>query len=95
MSYISYLLKSFVNHGFTGSFHFLHFIIATNAKINGLGAALACASISSMSIVMQNRSDFYNIFVSTFGNYLILRAYYLNCIIGLSFRLGIAVNWLI
>jgi len=52
-----YLLKSLVNHGFTGSYHFIHFVSAVNAKINGLGAALACACLSSIQTVLTHRNS--------------------------------------
>ena len=41
-------LRSLVNHGFDPLYHFLHFETAPNAKINGMGAALACASIDKI-----------------------------------------------
>ena len=43
--------RSLVNHGFDPLYHFLHFETAPNAKINGLGAALACASIDQVDRV--------------------------------------------
>jgi dTDP-4-amino-4,6-dideoxygalactose transaminase len=48
-------LKSLVNHGFDPLYHFLHFETAPNAKINGLGAALACASIDKIPEVNAHR----------------------------------------
>jgi dTDP-4-amino-4,6-dideoxygalactose transaminase len=48
-------LKSLVNHGFDPLYHFLHFETAPNAKINGLGAALACASIEKIPEVNAHR----------------------------------------
>merc|ERR1719409_1403532 len=49
-------LKSLVNHGFDPLYHFLHFETAPNAKINGLGAALACASIDKIPEVNVPRN---------------------------------------
>ena len=49
-------LHRFVNHGFTGSYHFLHFESAPNAKINGLGAALACGALENIQEVLDHRS---------------------------------------
>jgi perosamine synthetase len=49
-------LKSLVNHGFDPLYHFLHFETAPNAKINGLGAALACASIDHIADVNKHRN---------------------------------------
>merc|ERR1719174_3603039 len=49
-------LKSLVNHGFDPLYHFLHFETAPNAKINGLGAALACASIDQIPEVNVHRN---------------------------------------
>ena len=43
--------RSLVNHGFDPLYHFLHFETAPNAKINGIGAALACASIDQVDQV--------------------------------------------
>jgi len=48
-------MKSLVNHGFDPLYHFLHFETAPNAKINGLGAALACASIDKIPEVNEHR----------------------------------------
>jgi len=48
-------LKSLVNHGFDPLYHFLHFETAPNAKINGLGAALACASIDQVDQINVHR----------------------------------------
>ena len=49
-------LQRFVNHGFIGSYHFLHFESAPNAKINGLGAALACGALENIQEVLDHRS---------------------------------------
>jgi len=49
-------LKSLVNHGFDPLFHFMHFETAPNAKINGLGAALACPSIAKIPEVNVHRN---------------------------------------
>ena len=43
-------LWSLVNHGFTKNFHFVHFEKAINAKINGLGAALACGNLDHVEV---------------------------------------------
>ena len=50
-------LKSLVNHGFTPNYHFLHTEVAINCKINGLGAALACASLDSIEKVLEHRAN--------------------------------------
>jgi hypothetical protein len=44
-------LWSLVNHGFTKNFHFVHFEKAINAKINGLGAALACGNLDHVEVI--------------------------------------------
>jgi dTDP-4-amino-4,6-dideoxygalactose transaminase len=49
-------LKSLVNHGFDPLYHFMHFETAPNAKINGIGAALACASIDHIPGVNKHRN---------------------------------------
>ncbi|RWS06868.1 uncharacterized protein B4U79_00388, partial [Dinothrombium tinctorium] len=48
-------LNSLLNHGFTPSFHFLHFESAINAKMNGIGAAIACACIDEVKIITKHR----------------------------------------
>jgi len=48
-------LKSLVNHGFDPRYHFLHFETAPNAKMNGLGAALACASVAHIDRLNVHR----------------------------------------
>ncbi|RWS10838.1 uncharacterized protein B4U79_01519, partial [Dinothrombium tinctorium] len=48
-------LQSLINHGFTPYYHFLHFKSAINAKINGLGAALACGCIDNIKMIIQHR----------------------------------------
>ena len=50
-------LLSLVNHGFTPTYHFVHFEPATNAKINGLGAAMACASFDKIDEIIQHRRE--------------------------------------
>lgn len=50
-------LKSLVNHGFTPNYHFLHTEVAINCKINGLGAALACASLDHLEEVVGHRAQ--------------------------------------
>lgn len=50
-------LKSLVNHGFTENFHFVHFENAINAKINGLGAALACGTIPKVAEAIQHHAS--------------------------------------
>lgn len=49
-------LSSLVNHGFTSKFHFVHTEPAINAKINGLGAALACGVLDRLEDIVQHRS---------------------------------------
>lgn len=49
-------LASIVNHGFTPSYHFVHFESCLNGKINGLGAALVTPAIKEISKVIQHRS---------------------------------------
>jgi perosamine synthetase len=50
-------LSSLVNHGFTRGFHFVHYFRgAVNAKINGLGAAMACGSLDHIRDTMAHRS---------------------------------------
>jgi dTDP-4-amino-4,6-dideoxygalactose transaminase len=46
-------LWSLVNHGFTKNFHFVHFEVAINAKINGLGAALAVGNLDHVEVVLS------------------------------------------
>ena len=48
-------LKSLANHGFTPDFHFVHFERAMNAKINGLGAALACGNLDQLDEALETR----------------------------------------
>ncbi|CAK9096616.1 GDP-perosamine synthase [Durusdinium trenchii] len=48
-------LKSLVNHGFDPAYHFLHFEVAPNAKMNGLGAAFVCSQVKTLPEVMQYR----------------------------------------
>eukprot|EP00438_Fugacium_kawagutii_P025803 Skav200481 [mRNA] locus=scaffold450:47462:101178:+ [translate_table: standard] len=55
-------LKSLVNHGFDpqrkqSSYHFLHFEVAPNAKMNGLGAAFVCSQVKTLPEVMQFRGQ--------------------------------------
>ena len=50
-------IQSLVNHGFTQNFHFVHFEKATNAKINGLGAALACGNLEHIEVWMLLNCD--------------------------------------
>lgn len=49
-------LASICNHGFTKSYHFLHFEKSPNFKINGLGAALALGCLQDVEMVMEHRS---------------------------------------
>ncbi|CAM4962881.1 unnamed protein product [Rotaria socialis] len=49
-------LASIVNHGFTPSYHFVHFEPCINGKINGLGAALVTPAIKQISQVIHHRS---------------------------------------
>ena len=46
-------IQSLVNHGFTKNFHFVHFEKATNVKINGLGAALACGNLENIEVFVN------------------------------------------
>lgn len=50
-------LASIVNHGFTPTFHFVHFECALNAKIHGVGAAIACGCLDDLDIVIKHRSQ--------------------------------------
>ena len=62
-------LWSLVNHGFTKNFHFVHFEKATNSKINGLGAALACGNLDHLEVgfssFKNNARTFINCFLET------------------------------
>lgn len=49
-------LASIVNHGFTPSFHFVHFEQAPNAKIHGIGAAIAAGCLDEVKNIMEHRS---------------------------------------
>jgi dTDP-4-amino-4,6-dideoxygalactose transaminase len=49
-------LLSLTNHGFTKSYHFVHFESAMNAKMNGLGAALACGCLDQVEWIIEHRS---------------------------------------
>lgn len=50
-------LKSLVNHGFDPAYHFLHFEVAPNAKMNGLGAAFVCSQVKTLPEVMEYRGQ--------------------------------------
>lgn len=50
-------LNTLLNHGFTPSFHFVHFDKAINAKINGLGAALAVSTLNELDKIIEHRRD--------------------------------------
>jgi len=50
-------LKSLVNHGFDPAYHFLHFEVAPNAKMNGLGAAFVCSQVKTLPEVMELRGQ--------------------------------------
>lgn len=54
---LKYNLQTFLNHGFTPSFHFVHFEKAINAKINGLGAALAVSTLSELEQIIKHRRE--------------------------------------
>jgi len=49
-------LESLVNHGFTRSYHFVHFEPSANFKMCGLAAAVACSNINSVTEILQHRS---------------------------------------
>ncbi|KAJ6646499.1 GDP-perosamine synthase [Pseudolycoriella hygida] len=49
-------LASIVNHGFTPSFHFIHFEKSPNAKMNGIGAAIAAGCLDEVETIMEHRS---------------------------------------
>jgi perosamine synthetase len=48
-------VKSIINHGFDPLYHFLHFETAPNAKMNGLGAALAVPSFDELEDLNAHR----------------------------------------
>uniref|UniRef100_A0A914Q996 Glycosyltransferase 2-like domain-containing protein n=1 Tax=Panagrolaimus davidi TaxID=227884 RepID=A0A914Q996_9BILA len=48
-------LQSILNHGFTRSFHFVHFESSINGKINGLGAAVACGVLENFQVIIERR----------------------------------------
>lgn len=50
-------LTSIVNHGFTPMFHFVHFEQAINAKIHGIGAAIASGCFDELDKIMKHRSQ--------------------------------------
>ncbi|KAG4074967.1 hypothetical protein HA402_014546 [Bradysia odoriphaga] len=50
-------LASIVNHGFTPRFHFVHFEQAINAKIHGIGAAIASGCFDELEVIMKHRSQ--------------------------------------
>ncbi|ODN01496.1 GDP-perosamine synthase [Orchesella cincta] len=50
-------LASIVNHGFTPSYHFVHFEISTNSKINGIGAAIASGCLDEIETIMKHRAQ--------------------------------------
>ncbi len=50
-------LASIVNHGFTPRFHFVHFEPAINAKIHGIGAAIASGCFDNLEIIMKHRAQ--------------------------------------
>lgn len=49
-------LFSLLNHGFTRTYHFVHPEPAVNAKINGLGAAVACGVLEHLEEIMDHRN---------------------------------------
>lgn len=49
-------LTSIVNHGFTPRFHFVHFEQSINAKIHGIGAAIATGCFDELDEIMKHRS---------------------------------------
>ena len=50
-------LTSINNHGFTKTFHFVHFEPSINGKINGLGAAIACGVLDNLDYIMEHRAS--------------------------------------
>lgn len=50
-------LKSLINHGFDPAYHFLHFEIAPNAKMNGLGAAFVCSQVKLLPKLVEHRGQ--------------------------------------
>ena len=48
-------LEMFLNHGFSKTFHFLHFVPASNCKINGMGAAFGLGALESLDEIMHHR----------------------------------------
>ncbi|XP_055329290.1 uncharacterized protein LOC129581980 [Paramacrobiotus metropolitanus] len=53
-------LASYVNHGFTPSYHFVHFKRSINAKINGIGASVACGCLDEISKITYHRGQLAN-----------------------------------
>lgn len=61
-------LQSMLNHGFTRTFHFVHFEPAINGKMNGLGAAMACGVLENLGYIVEHRqtvAKWYRKFLST------------------------------
>lgn len=50
-------LKSLINHGFVPRRRFLHFETAPNAKMNGIGATLVCASMNHINLLISHRQS--------------------------------------
>ncbi len=50
-------LKSLANHGFDPQFHFRHFEVALNAKINGVGAALAAGGFEKLEELLERKEE--------------------------------------
>lgn len=50
-------LKSLINHGFVPGRRFFHFEVAPNAKMSGLGATLACASMDHLNVLIRHRQS--------------------------------------
>ncbi|RNA03010.1 aminotransferase [Brachionus plicatilis] len=55
-------LESFVNHGFTNSYHFVHFKPSINGKINGMAAAFALGSFESLDFIIEKRKHLTNLY---------------------------------
>lgn len=56
------ILENKINHGFTNSYHFVHFRPSINGKINGMTAAFALGSFESLEFIIENRKYLTNLY---------------------------------